>query len=67
MRVTDGKSIDIGVSVFRNADGSIHMTSRELIKGKRSFHVAVNEDPTRKNGHPTLYKRLDALLAKAGV
>jgi hypothetical protein len=46
------------MSFWRQPDGSIHIT----IKGVPGAHVAVNADPTRRNGHPTLFARLDALL-----
>ena len=52
------KSVYLNVGVFRQDDGSIHLTGVNV----QGFHVAVNEDPIRKNGHSTLFKRLDALL-----
>jgi hypothetical protein len=51
-------SITFASTYFRQPDGSIHMTSPVL----GDFHVAINEDASRRNGHPTLYRRLNALL-----
>ncbi len=64
MRVSkDGKSVHVEIGFWLDPDGSIHMTSNEL----DDFHIAVNEDPARKNGHPTLYRRLAKLLKDAGA
>ncbi len=54
-------SVDLNVGVFRKADGSIQLTGMNV----QGFHIAVNEDPTRKDGHPRLFKMLDALLREA--
>jgi hypothetical protein len=56
-----GKSVYAEAGFWREMDGSIHMS----FKGVRGFHVAVNADPKKPNGHPTLFKRLDALLNAA--
>ena len=53
-----GKSVYANIGVWRAIDGSIHMT----IKGVKNGHVAVNAEPKRRNGHPTLFSRLDQLL-----
>jgi hypothetical protein len=50
--------VDPEIGCWREPDGSIHMT----IKGMPNGHVAVNADPSKPNGHPTLYARLDRLL-----
>jgi hypothetical protein len=56
-----GKSVYAEAGFWREPDGSIHMS----FKGGPGFHVAVNTDPKKPNGHPTLFKRLDALLTEA--
>lgn len=56
-----GKSVYAEVGFWREKDGSIHLSA----KGVRGFHVAINLDPKKPNGHPTLYRRLDALLSDA--
>lgn len=56
-----GKSVYAEAGFWREKDGWIHMS----LKGVPGFHVAVNADPKKPNGHPTLFKRLDALLALA--
>ena len=62
MRISaKGNSIYFEVGVFRNMDGSIHMTSPEL----SNYHVAIRNDSTLATGHRQLYKRLDELLKRA--
>jgi hypothetical protein len=56
-----GKSVYAQAGFWREKDGSIHLS----FTGVAGFHVAVNEDPLKRNGHPTLFKRLDALLKAA--
>ena len=64
MRVSkNGKSVHIEIGFWLNDDGSIHITSSEAA----NFHVAVNEDSARANGHRTLYKRLAQCLREAGA
>ena len=53
-----GKAVYAKVGLWREKDGSIHVT----FPGLKGGHVAVNQDPTRRNGHPTLFSRLDQLL-----
>jgi len=57
-RSSKGKAVYTKVGVWRESDGSIHMT----LKGVKNGHVAVNADPIKRNGHPTLFARLDQLL-----
>jgi hypothetical protein len=58
-----GKAVYTEVGFWLEKDGSIHIG----IKGDPSGHVAVNFDPTKRNGHPTLYKRLSKALRAAGA
>ena len=60
-RSKKGKAVYTQVGVWRERDGSIHMT----FKGVKDGHVAVNADPSKRNGHPTLFARLDRLLKSA--
>jgi hypothetical protein len=60
-RSKQGKSVYLRIGFWREKNGSIHIGSNEV----EGFHVAVNSDPSKPNGHPTLYKRLDALLEAA--
>ena len=53
-----GKAVYDEIGVWRELDGSIHLT----IKGVKGAHMAVNADPSKRNGHPTLFARLDQLL-----
>jgi hypothetical protein len=64
MRVSsNGKSVHLEVGFWLHDDGSIHVTSNEL----EGFHVAVNSSPTRRNGHPTLFRRLAQCLRDMGA
>jgi hypothetical protein len=56
-----GKAVYAQIGVWREKDGSIHLT----LKGVKNGHVAVNADPMKRNGHPTLFARLDQLLKNA--
>src|SRR5688572_24124444 len=59
MRVSsNGKSVHLEVGFWLHDDGSIHVTSNEV----EGFHVAVNSSPSRRNGHPTLFRRLAQCL-----
>lgn len=60
-RSSKGKSVYAEIGIWREPNGSIHLT----VKGLKNGHVAVNEDPARRNGHPTLYARLDQILRDA--
>ncbi len=59
----DGNSVYLQVGFWLEKDGSIHMTGKDV----EGFHVAINNDPTRKNGHPTLYRRLASCLSEMGA
>ena len=64
MRISkNGKSVHVEIGFWLNDDGSIHDTSGAL----KGFHVAVNREPSRSNGHPTLYRRLARCLQEAGA
>ena len=56
------KSTSIEITVWLDGD-TVHMTS----DARDDFHVAVNEEEDRPNGHPTLYRRLVDVLRDAGV
>jgi hypothetical protein len=60
-RSKKGKAVYTQVGVWREPDGSIHLT----LKGVKNGHVAVNANPLKRNGHPTLFARLDQLLRDA--
>ena len=42
---------------------TIHMTRSDA----RDFHIKVHRDPSRKNGHPTLFKNLANCLRAVGA
>jgi hypothetical protein len=60
-RSKKGNAVYTQIGVWREPNGSIHLT----LKGVKSGHVAVNADPSKPNGHPTLFARLDQLLKEA--
>jgi hypothetical protein len=57
-RSKKGRAVYTQIGVWRESDGSIHLT----LKGVKNGHVAVNAEPSKPNGHPTLFSRLDQLL-----
>ncbi len=58
-----GKSVYLQVGFWLGEEGTIHLTGHEV----DGFHVKVNADPAKPNGHPTLYKRLAACLRDMGA
>ena len=58
-----GKSVYLQIGFWLHKDGSIHLSGH----GVRGFHVTVNEEPKKRNGHPTLYKRLASCLRQMGA
>jgi hypothetical protein len=58
-----GKSVYARAGFWFEKDGSIHLA----FQGIPGFHVAVNDDPAKRNGHPTLFKRLARLPKEAGA
>ena len=60
-RSKKGNAVYAGIGFWRQSDGSIHLT----IKGATGAHVTINADPAKRNGHPTLFSRLDKLLKEA--
>jgi hypothetical protein len=59
----DGRSVQVEIRFWLDGDGVIHVTSQE----RPDFHVRVKADPLKRNGHPSLYRRLGWLLKDAGV
>ncbi len=56
-----GKCVYARAGFWLEKDGSIHLA----FEGVPGFHVAINDDPAKRNGHPTLFKRLARLLVEA--
>lgn len=59
----NGNAVYAEVGFWLEPDGSIHLT----IKDDPSGHVAINREPDRPNGHPTLFRRLAKALREAGA
>ena len=59
----EGTSVFLEVEFWLEKDGSIGLTARDT----DGFIVTVNQDPSRPNGHPTLFGRLTDCLRKMGA
>lgn len=62
-RSKKGGSVYTRIGVWRDKSGLIHMT----LEGVKGGHVAVAADPSKRNGHPTLFECLNRLLDDASV
>ena len=60
----DGKRVHIEIDFWLDDDGS---TIRVSSKERPDFHVRVKPEPLKRNGHPSLYRRLAWLLRDAGA
>lgn len=58
-----GNAVYVNMGMWFEKDGSIHLTA----PGVPGFHVAVNKEPDRPNGHPTLFRRLANCLRENGA
>jgi hypothetical protein len=59
----EGRTIYFRIGVWLEKDDSIHLSASDV----DGFHVAVNKDPEKPNGHPTLFKRLAKCLRDNGA
>ncbi len=59
----NGNAVYAEVGFWLEQDGSIHLS----IKGIANGHVAVNQDPNLRNGHPTLYAKLNKAFQESGA
>ena len=58
-----GNTVTISVDVwYDQKTGIIHIGSKETDQALDDFHVAVTDDPAKRNGHPTLFRRLKKIL-----
>ena len=51
--------------MFWKKGGTIHVATNA--PDAPDFHVAVTADPSKRNGHPTLFRRLDSYLRRLGA
>lgn len=58
-----GNTVYARMGIWLEKDGSIHLS----VPADAKFHVAVNQDPKRRNGHPTLFRQLARCLRENGV
>ena len=61
---TDKKNVQIGIQLWLDEDGS---TIRVSSNARPDFNVRLKPDPLKRNGHPSLYRRLAWLLRDAGM
>jgi hypothetical protein len=59
----NGKSVYLEIGFWVAEDGSIHVAAKDI----EGFNIAVNSDPGKSNGHPTLFKRLAKCLSDMGA
>jgi hypothetical protein len=60
----DKKNVQIGIQFWLDEDGS---TIRVSSNARPDFNVRLKPDPLKRNGHPSLYRRLAWLLRDAGM
>jgi hypothetical protein len=60
----DEKIIHIEIRFWLDDDGS---TIRVTSDARPDFNIRVKPEPLKRNGHPSLYRRLAWLLKDAGV
>ena len=63
-----GKSIKFQIYVWYNEKTrKIQIASNDGDRALSDFNIAVGDDPTKSNGHPTLFRRLKKLLLEKGA
>jgi len=63
-----GKSVKFEIYVWYNKEtGAIQVASNDQDSALSDFNIAVTSDPTKPNGHPTLFRRLKKLLESQGA
>lgn len=63
-----GKSVKFEIYVWYNkSTGTIQIASNDQDHALSDFNVAVTNDPAKRNGHPTLFRRLKKLLDEQGA
>jgi hypothetical protein len=71
MKLSKGKngkaprSVTFAIIFRKRPDGVIHIATNDP-EGV-GFNVGISNDPTKRNGHPTLYRKLDAFLTMKGI
>jgi hypothetical protein len=56
------RSVSLEIMFWKTPSGTIHVATND--QEARDFHVAITADPNKRNGHPTLYRRLDSYLKR---
>jgi hypothetical protein len=59
------RTVSFKIDFWKASDGLIHVATND--PEAADFHVAISDDPSRSNGHPNLYRRLDAYLRQCGA
>ncbi len=61
------KSVAMTLMFWMNDDGVIHLSTNDKAEAAEKFHVAVSNDGTKPNGHPSLYRNLEKCLKASGA
>ncbi len=59
------RSVSLAIMFWKNRSGTIHVATND--PDAPDFHVAITDDQSKRNGHPTLYRRLDSYLRRHGA
>lgn len=71
MKLSKGKAgkapraVTLAIDFWKRPNGLINIATND--PEGTGFNVAISADPTKRNGHPTLYRRLDAFLRMKGA
>jgi hypothetical protein len=71
MKLSKGKggkaprSVTFAIDFWKRPNGLINIATND--PEGIGFNVAISDDPTKRNGHPTLYRKLDAFLKMKGA
>ncbi len=61
-----GNTVTLPIDIWYDPpSGEIHVATRD--QEAPTFHVAVTDDPTKPNGHPSLFQRLKKALQDKGA
>ena len=63
-----GRSVSLEVDFWwKPEDRTIHLATNDKDPGAETFHVAIREDATKANGHPSLFRNLAKCLRSKGA
>jgi len=63
-----GNTVTFPIDVwYDQKSGIIRVATRDKAPETWDFNIAVTNDPTKRNGHPTLFRRLRKILQAQGA